>query len=129
MKRGRPLKQSLTSGIPTLRSDFNIGLVSADDICQILRVASKCSIRSLKIGVLQLEFGKVDQLTQDIPIGFRPEPNESQAVKITEEANRKLSVEQLQMDLSELLLSDPLAHEELMSGVLGDAGGRSAEAT
>lgn len=99
-----------------------IGLVKAEDICQIIKVCAKSEIRFFRFGDLQLEFGAVDQSKQ-IPVMVETKPDDREAVKISEEAERKLSLDQLRADAEELKLSDPLAYEQFIEGEFGDAGG------
>lgn len=99
-----------------------IGLVKAKDICQVIKACVKGKVTSFKFGDLQLEFGEIDQSKQT-HVMVETKPDDKEAVKISEEAERKLSLDQLRADAEELKLSDPLGYEQFIEGEFGDAGG------
>ncbi len=112
-----------------MTGDSNIGLVSAKELCDLIKTCAKNGVNTFHIGNIKLEFGQGNQPTPNTPI---PEPtialDETQAVKISAEAERQMSFDRLQQEVDELKLSDPLAYEKFIEGEIGDVGGRS-EAT
>lgn len=107
----------------------NIGLVNTAELCQLIKVCAKNKVSLFNFGGIKLEFGKIDQSSKTKNILAQTSADETKATKIKEEAERKLSLEQLQQDVEELKLSNPLAYEQFIEGELGDAGGGRSEAT
>ncbi len=111
-----------------MTGDSNIGLVSAKELCDLIKTCAKNGVNTFHIGNIKLEFGKVDQPIQSPIILTQTSVDETQAVKISAEAERQMSFDRLQQEVDELKLSDPLAYEKFIEGEIGDVGGRS-EAT
>lgn len=107
---------SLTSGTAT----SEIKLVSASELCQLIKVCAKANVRTFKFGDIHLDFGS-QEAHQPVVTNHVLDtiPDDKEIKKFSEE----LSVEQLRQDIDELKLSNPLAYEQFIEGEIGDVGG------
>lgn len=106
---------SLPSG--TDISNLKIGLVSAADLCKIISTCARANVRALKLLDIEIQFGPIDQSIPNQNNSLVETKLVEQATQIlVEEESRQRSFEQLQQDVEELKLTDPLAFEQLIGG-------------
>lgn len=109
------MKKSSTSG--TTHTGKSKDFISCEEVCKIIEVAAKRGVAELKFGVLELKFGpalsKPTAPGPTIP-AFRSE-NVLQEQQIEhEKAILSEEIRTREEQVAELMISDPLAAEEMM---------------
>ena len=97
-------------------------IFTAEELCSIIRVCSEAGVTEMELGDMRLAFGKSPKPTEKIEIPLPtvtiPEPvttlTESQHTQLTEESMLHTELGFKEQEVDELLLTDPLAAEEMM---------------
>lgn len=116
VKRGRPV------GLETkiLQPGENL-VLSAKDLCSIIKQCANSKVRELKIGELFMAFGEIDQSSHSLSNQVQTKPTEIEIQKISDEALAQDNLARNQDELEHLKLTDPLAWERVIAeGDLGD---------
>lgn len=110
--------------------EFNGGL-KASDIVRIIKAVADTGITEFRYGSLEFSFGANDNKTEQVA-GWAHEPNkevilpksgvDELGMEASDEISPELEAEIQQMRLEELLIADPLAHEELTQRVFNGEG-------
>lgn len=105
-----------------MESSFKNLVVTADDLCRIIKACANSNVREVKIGALFLAFGPRDLLAPKSHEQVETKPLDQKAQQISEESELKDLEARVRQDLEELNLSDPHAYERIIGGELGDVG-------
>lgn len=107
-----------------LRKPENSVVLSAKEICQILRVASQTNVLKLGIGEFEVEFCKSDEkeivsmVQQDLSNSYQPLKMAGGENVQKQEEERALLSETIalrEMELEQMRIMDPARYEELIS--------------
>lgn len=93
--------------------------LTVDEVCRILDASARTGVSLLKLGDLHVEFGRKEPEPSRVPSPLRPDaiPAAEMAVLQLKEQNRSTELDELQLredQIAELLLTDPLAAEEMI---------------
>jgi hypothetical protein len=87
---------------------------SVDDICAIIKASAESGVSRIEVGQLKIEFQGTPQ-PHLFAATLQEPPAQETIERIEEQAVRELDNETKADEISDMLVTDPLAYEELIS--------------